>query len=64
MKTVEWGRVLSIHPARPAIPVPQNVDFIQGDGISDETLAIVCRNRADFARPSNDRAPRNPMSRV
>jgi hypothetical protein len=64
MKTVEWGRVLSIHPTRPAIPVPQNVDFIKGDSISDETLAILCRNCADFARPDNDRAARNAMSRV
>jgi cephalosporin hydroxylase len=30
IKTVASGRVLSIHPARPAIPVPENVDFNPG----------------------------------
>jgi hypothetical protein len=56
--------VLSIDLACPAIPFPQNVDLIQGDSISDETLAIVCRNCADFDRPGDDRAARSAMSRV
>jgi hypothetical protein len=30
MKTVVRGRVLSCHMARPAIPVPENVDFNPG----------------------------------
>jgi cephalosporin hydroxylase len=41
MKTVAAGRVLSIDLARPAIPFPENVDFIEGDSISEETLAQV-----------------------
>jgi hypothetical protein len=45
-------------------PFPENVDFIQGDSISDETLAIVCRNWADFARQGNDRAARSATSRA
>jgi hypothetical protein len=64
MKTVAWERALSIDLARPAIPFSENVDFIQGDGILDETLAIACRNRTDFARPSNDRAARSGTSRA
>ncbi|HAF03592.1 MAG TPA: hypothetical protein DCO65_06325 [Spartobacteria bacterium] len=49
MKTVASGRVLSIDLARPAIPFPDNVDFIQGNSISDETLAKV-RKRAQGKR--------------
>jgi cephalosporin hydroxylase len=64
MKTVALGWALSIDLARPAIPLPENVDFIRGDSISDETLAIVCRNWADFARPGNDRAARSATSRA
>ena len=41
MKTVAAGGVLSIDLARPAISFPENVDFIQGDSISQETLAQV-----------------------
>jgi hypothetical protein len=64
MKTVASRRALSIDLACPAIPFPENIDFIQGDGISDETLAIVCRNCADFARAGDDRAARSAMTRV
>jgi cephalosporin hydroxylase len=64
MKTVASGRTLSIDLARPAIPFPENVDFIQDDSISDETLAIVCRNCADFARRGNDRAAGSAASRA
>jgi cephalosporin hydroxylase len=64
MKTVATGRALSIDLARSAIPFPENVDFIHGDTISDETLAIVCRSWADFARPGNDRAARSATSRA
>jgi cephalosporin hydroxylase len=41
MKTVASGRILSIDLARPAIPFPENVEFIQGDSIAEETLAQV-----------------------
>jgi cephalosporin hydroxylase len=64
MKIVALGRALSIDLGGPAIPFPENIDFIQGDGISDETLAIVCRNWADFARPGNDRTARGATSRT
>jgi cephalosporin hydroxylase len=64
MKTVTTGRALGIDLARSAIPFPENVDFIQGDSISDETLAVVCRSWADFARPGNDRAARSATSRA
>ena len=64
MKTVASGRMLSVDLARPAIPFPENIDFIPADSILDETLAIVCRNWADFARLGNDRAARSATSRV
>jgi cephalosporin hydroxylase len=64
MKTVASGRALSIDLARPAIPFPENIDFIQCDSISDETLAIVCRRWSAFTRPGNDRAARSATSRA
>lgn len=41
MSTVAAGRVLSIDLQRPTIAFPENVDFIKGDSIANETLAAV-----------------------
>ena len=41
MKTVGGGRVIAVDLNRPAIDLPETVDFVQGDSIAAATLAKV-----------------------
>jgi cephalosporin hydroxylase len=64
MKTAAWDECsASIWRAWPSRFQRMSI-LSWGDSSSDETLAIVCRNCADFARADDDRAARSAMTRV